>query len=186
MVRNGGRKGPWISELGSVRFESGRVALIPDPVFDPERQPYELIPVRWGERKYLLQESRIADFCNDVNSGREASMPSGARWIQCRQGGVSGKPQLPAPFQAYARDEPLEAKVLEKGSRLGASPLLVLDVGRAHGVYEKMEFLRLPSDGSLLVVEEVLETTCKASCPSGSWFAELPLGAKFSTRRQIP
>ena len=182
LMSHSGRRGPWVSDLGRASFEGGRVVLVPDPAFDSGRAGFDLIPVPWGERTYLLQADRVIDFCNRVNSGREASDPSRAEWIRCRAGGVASKPELPAEFRSLVLEAPIEGRVLEKLPRKGENyPAVVLDVGRIQGVFEGMKLLRAPYDGSLMLVESVQEATCVANCRGGAWFSELPLGATFST-----
>jgi hypothetical protein len=172
-----------IRACGRVRFVDELVTLEPEfSDSDNWHSVLTLIHVVWGDRHYLLYESRLASFCNRVNAGDEASRASEGLLTLSRDAKVYGRPKLPAPFERYLFDEPLIARVVSKhGERT-----VDLDIGRDRGAFEKMWLYRNPYDGKLAIVESVGEATCEASCAGGQYFADLPIGAQFTTRRTKP
>jgi hypothetical protein len=66
---------------GSIRCEGGRILLAPElpnthEAFEGIHE--ELIPVRWGERHYLIAAHQFDDFCQAASSGVEPrSHPQG-------------------------------------------------------------------------------------------------------------
>jgi hypothetical protein len=175
---------------GRVHARDGRLVL--DAEFSNSnlwRSSRELVPVSWGDRRYLLAEDELLEFCNRVNSGSELSNPSRGLMIRSRDAKAFGKPELPIEFQARIFDEPLVAKVVSKSeaeltNEQGLSKrLVVLDVGRTRGAFEKMRVYRSSPNEMFALVETVHETTCEASYAGDPSFADLPIGAEFSTRR---
>lgn len=101
--------------LGSAQWRDGRIELHDDYVAPawpllPQTLSSSLIPLRWGERRYLVGADQLARFARAVNfSGSEAyAAQNGAalrRGDETRP--VSGLPPLPAAAQAYLRSQPL-------------------------------------------------------------------------------
>lgn len=75
----------------------------------------EVVPVRWGERRYLIAGDRLVEFVNAINHGREPrSEPRGS--FPLRVGDetkpVSGLPNLSAQMQRLIRATPVEAAIV--------------------------------------------------------------------------
>jgi hypothetical protein len=77
--------------------------------------PLELIPVRWGERRYLVPANRVVELCNDYNWGC-----SRMRYFLPLLGGgsnsderdrVDGVPILPPPYARWVLSTPIRARV---------------------------------------------------------------------------
>jgi hypothetical protein len=141
--------GPFDQNFGDVAVADGRLHL--SFTFDNCREglrgfPAELIPVRWGERQYLLPADDLMRFCNAINSGAE---PRQATWGRCllRRGdealSVSGWPDLPAEGRDALLRQPVQATVVEvgpmtsrpsRGNFFFHDTPLRLDAGRAEGL----------------------------------------------------
>lgn len=112
----------------------------------------ELIPVAWGERRYLIPADEIAKFCNAINSGDEPRIEGHGNFLlraKDWQKKVEGKPDLPKDYRDWLLAKPLTAKVTaigEKSVREGVAKTMfrtskvTLDVGKAHGVFVGIEF----------------------------------------------
>ncbi len=54
---------------GTVETAGNRIRLITsDPDFN---EPNELVPVRWGQRRYLINAEMVAGFCDSIKQGWE-------------------------------------------------------------------------------------------------------------------
>ena len=58
-------QGPYVVEDGKIRLMGN-----PDNIF---ANKYSFVPVKWGARKYLIEDERISDFCESIvrTSGRQ-------------------------------------------------------------------------------------------------------------------
>jgi hypothetical protein len=68
------KDGTKISEenQGIYKVEDGFLILSPQkPISFPDVTPTMLIPVKWGERLYLVPDERILGFCMDIKQGKE-------------------------------------------------------------------------------------------------------------------
>jgi hypothetical protein len=113
-----------------------------------------LIPVRWGERDYLVEENRMPAFCRAVVKGREP-IAGGQGAFYLRQDdshkAVAGLPALPEPWKSALETRLLRATV----SRVYAHRFARLDIGSADGIaagsYFYHDIARPPSDRLFLV-----------------------------------
>ena len=74
-----------------------------------------LVPVRWGERHYLIPQARMIDFVNAIHFGREPrSGGHGSFPLMRGDEGleVEGLPDLPSPYREMIRSVAIEARVL--------------------------------------------------------------------------
>jgi hypothetical protein len=71
------------------------------------------VPVRWGERVYLVRPEKMAEFGNKVNSQFEPRREMWGRPL-LREGdekkSVSGQPEVPAEFKAFLLKKPVVAE----------------------------------------------------------------------------
>ena len=111
-----------------------------------------LRPIRWGERRYLIPDDQMIEFCNAVNSGVERDGASGRFLIRIRDGErvrpVVGNPELPEPYARLLLEDEIRGTVTEireTTTRSGRSGIkfintdVTLDIGTAQGVFEGME-----------------------------------------------
>ena len=110
----------------------------------------ELVPVSWGERRYLVAAARLGDFCNAVNGGSEPREGLHGMFL-LRRGDetkpVTGQPRTRDGVLDCVLVRPLEATITSVGRRQknardenAAAIPVVLDAGREQGVWEGMEF----------------------------------------------
>jgi hypothetical protein len=134
---------------GGVTLADGRVHL--SFTFENERKGFqgiapEFIPVSWGPRHYLIAADEVVDFCNSVNDGGEARKESHGSYFLRRgdeKKAVTGRPKLPAEYEAYLLEKPIRATITEVGGyttrpsvaswKFKDTPV-VLDAGSAKGL----------------------------------------------------
>ena len=143
-----------------------------DDDIEPLETEFSLVPIKWGERIYLIYESALKDFSNAVNLGVEprAEMRSehyfGAFFL--REGDeqkiVSGKPTLPAEWQPFLLSKPVNAKIVA-AEKQGEDTLGIIDRGRSDGLKAGMILLGKDEQPSLFssqgVVVSVEEKSAK-------------------------
>ncbi|REK11910.1 MAG: hypothetical protein DWQ37_12875 [Planctomycetota bacterium] len=106
---------------GDVTRDGDRVRLQFE--FENDQQGFsgispELLPIRWGDRHYLIPPGDVVAFCNAVNDGRE---PRDAGWggFLLRVGDeakpVKGFPRVPARYAAYLLAKPVRAEIVAIG-----------------------------------------------------------------------
>jgi hypothetical protein len=70
----------------------------------------DFIPVRWGERLYLIPEAQSRDFCNEVNQGSEPRKGAIGRFY-LRRGDwnkkVNSLPSVPIGWVPLLLEKPL-------------------------------------------------------------------------------
>jgi len=112
----------------------------------------EYVPIRWGERVYLIPPDRIIGFCDAANSGREPRNNMVPSLFFLRRGdekkAATGKPELPKEFMPYLRgEEPIIATVvsvrdIQEEEPVGSVPrskaTVVVDKGKVDGLLPGM------------------------------------------------
>ena len=143
------------------------------------------LPVRWGDRLYLIDPVGIVGFANAVNAGHEPRMKAqGVFYL--RNGDwnkpVTGGPKLPVAYREYLLAKPVETRVrrildeegnveLAAGARQGLLPGMKL---RAPGFDDE------DRDSCKLTVLKVGDDTVIAK---GNWVCrELRAGDRATTR----
>jgi hypothetical protein len=194
------RRGPG-TPCESVSLVSGTLRVVDDVlVVDADfvspnlsKEPLRYVPIRWGSRRYLVPETRMIDFCNDVNVGDE-DFSIGRGWFACRDSGAreaAGKPQLPAPYRNYILDQPLTAKatavnlVTAQGaaSSSRAAVKLVVDAGSNRGVFQGMLLSVVePKVIGTFRVTTVRETECDVEEVSHHDPSRFVVGIELCTR----
>src|SRR5215510_7218496 len=76
----------------------------------------EFIPIRWGERHYLIGTDELLDFANSINAGIETeSYLRGSYHFFLKLGdeekAVSGEPSLPKEYLRYLLPHPITARI---------------------------------------------------------------------------
>ena len=72
------------------------------------------LPVRWGERRYLVQAADVMGFVNEINLGSEPRKSAqGRHYIEGNDWSipVSSPPTLPESYAQYLLDEPIEGVI---------------------------------------------------------------------------
>ena len=147
--------GPSDLNSGSLEERRGRLMLKGrDPGQGAEPVSEVLIPVRWGQRSYLVGENQIRVFANAVNAGTE---PCGARCTMflVRESEfelpVEGLPALPKEYRKLLLGKPLLGEIVRvldvtsamadpHFNRKWRTTTVEINRGKLDGVWEGMEF----------------------------------------------
>lgn len=157
--------------------------------------PQRLLRVPWQGRKYLIDETEVASFANEVNS-RNTGTPH--RYLH-RLGDPHEPdpvlPILPAPFESYIRVAPLITKVV----RVTSSPRImkdasgkcwtadcVVDIGTKHDAFLGMTFYAMHRDtflgATLITLGETESIVRFTDCFGEHEKIDMPsVGWKFTT-----
>jgi hypothetical protein len=159
---------------GEAKVEAGHLILKPESPNVREGfrgTATDLIPVRWGERLYLVTEAERWEFCNQVNQGGEPrDGPHGRFYL--RQGDwakkVTGPPSVPKGWEPLLLKKPLHGRVIEvlHGDRAK------VDLGADSGVWKGME-LWADTEGFGLV--QVVEVGAESSIISTKYTDMTPI-----------
>ncbi|HEY0660871.1 MAG TPA: hypothetical protein VGD21_06105 [Lysobacter sp.] len=112
--------------------------------------PDEVVPVRWGERRYLIPSSQMLDFVNAVNQGFEPRAGAMGRFLLARgdeSKPVDGLPTLPDRLLPAIRNKALDVGVVKVEPRPGHRSQgycekryrVTVDHGAAHGLTPGIE-----------------------------------------------
>lgn len=193
-----GCTGVWGRNWGEVAERDGLLALTFQ--WPHERKvPYgfdaAFIPVKWGERRYLIVPSEMKRFCNAINKGEEPRATGNGYFLLRRDKGEqppTTRPELPREFASMVLDAPLHGKVVEV-KRSVVEPrngepcrvtIVALDIGSKNGAWEGMElFLGDSIYGNSMTVTKCDDTRCEAEHRTHDIDAPLPaVGVKLTTR----
>jgi Tol biopolymer transport system component len=139
-----------------------------DPsMLDPWEEPHRLVPVRWGQRLYLVRDRAMGGFCDLVIRGLEPR--SSARGPFLLRAGDEGKRAVGAPHvPAEYADRVIAASILGEVTSVRDDGKFMLNVGRVHGVRVGMEFSK-PWTLSHVVILSVSGKTCVAERADPNW-----------------
>jgi hypothetical protein len=112
--------------------------------------PDEVVPVRWGERRYLIPSSQMLDFVNAINRGFEPRAGAMGRFLLARgdeSKPVVGLPTLPDRLLPAIRSKALDVGVVKVEPRPVHRDVgycekryrVTLDHGAAHGLTPGVE-----------------------------------------------
>ena len=99
--------------VGTAFLSNNLVAFVAD---HPRYARDPVLPVKWGERQYLIRPDEIAEFCSAVNLGSEPRESSRGEFLlrdEDWKKPVKGRPELPAEFQKHLFTKPPAGKVTE-------------------------------------------------------------------------
>jgi hypothetical protein len=165
-----------------------------------------LVPVAWGERRYLVPTGEMIDLCNAVNQGTEPRDSKYGRFL-LRVGDekkkVRGLPEVPAEYKPYIVAKPITAKISSVGSIKTRTDSdlkefrrrevdVTIDAGRQSGVFVGMELsVTNPShvldDVTIAKVEETHSSGTIVQLFSKDDAEPLPeVGWQLSSRRFEP
>lgn len=134
----------------------------------PEGFADEVVPVRWGERTYLLPPQRMFEFVLAVNRGFEQlTMPGGGMFLNNKKA-IRGLPELPDPYRAALRQKAVNANVVRAtptGTRSLGEPMcqmrydVTIDQGASSGlsIGERLAVVQPENSFEELTVERVLD-----------------------------
>jgi hypothetical protein len=111
----------------------------------------DLIPIAWGNRRYLIGAGKTKDFCNTVNSGGEPRT-SGHGLYLLRRGdekqSPTGRPRGPEGVLPCLLETPIRTRIVALGPSTtkdddkyeSRTSRVTLGAGSAEGVWEGMSF----------------------------------------------
>jgi hypothetical protein len=106
----------------------------------------EFIPIKWGERTYLIPTNEVVDFCNSVNDGTEPRTRHYGEHLLRRgeeRRPAPGKPDVPLKFRPYLLERPISTKIKKVGesqaTRWGHETTVTLASGRNQGLLPGMK-----------------------------------------------
>lgn len=164
------------------------------------------LPVKWGERMYLIPADEVAEFCNAINYGDEPRRSARGSFL-LREGDhekkAEGTPALPEKYRPYLLIQPIESRIVKIGetslrpSRVDwnfKDTVVVLNAGKKHGVFKGMKFhVHRPEDKfESAIVVSVAEDSCEAvmtqigeedSLPKTGW--ELSTASKWKDYKEV-
>ncbi len=164
---------------GAVTSDGDRISL--DFTFENNREGFRglannFVPIRWGERRYLVPADDIIGFCNNVNSGTEPRNGVHGSYL-FRRGDektkVTGFPSVPEKYRPCLLTEPINAEIASVAKFTTRTSLadwkfkdtpVTLNVGSTAGVRVGMElYVTQPDDMVESVrITKVDEDRCEA------------------------
>jgi hypothetical protein len=122
---------------GAAQLELGFLDLKPEHSGGASSIPLFFLSVDWGERRYLIPEEEIVEFCNAINQGEEPrDGRHGSFYLRENDWNkpAPGAPELPEPWPGYVLSKPLVGRVLElTGENQG-----VINLGAKDGIHKDM------------------------------------------------
>lgn len=127
--------------FGAYSWNPGQYRVVDDVVILRSNDERRLLLVKWGERRYLIPEGEIVEFCNSVNQGFEPR--DDLRGFHFLRHGdeakpVSGFPKISEKWRAYLLEEPIRGNVVRV-----VDGTAVLDIGANDGLKVGMDLTAL-------------------------------------------
>lgn len=148
--------GTYDENQGAARLADGILILAPEKpnLRDGFRgTPTEFLPVRWGERRYLIPKEGILRFCNEINQGEEPrNQAHGYFYMRTDdwKKKAEGAPGLPQEWTRFLLKAPIRGELQE----LQAERRAMLNLGSRDGVFKGM--ILTGRDGSTFCQVEVV------------------------------
>ena len=140
------------------------------------------VPVRWGDRRYLVPQGRMVEFCSAINQGwgrRSATFP-GTHLLRSgdKKKPAQGLPVVPQKWRSYLLKEPVVGGVLEVTS----DGSFILDIGTYDGIKKGMQLIVHVNGWPKITVIEVQPSRSLAERNSGyNKGGSIERGASVST-----
>lgn len=174
------------ADVEARAFMRNRMLMLASGKSGSQGSETRFLPVRWGERLYLIEPERIVGFANAINAGYEPrTTAQGVFYLRSGDFNkpVAGLPKLPAAYREYLLARPVEARVVRL-SGPEEDPTFELDAGRGQGLRPGMRLISRDAgyddEFCKLTLVAVAEDTAKAT---GNWVcSDLPAGARATTR----
>lgn len=141
-------------DYGEASFKSGAITLsfaFPDHKWGLMAISDVLIPVSWGNRRYLVPRADMVGFCNEVNSHAEPRKSVYGNYL-LRRGDekkkAEGFPIVPSKYRPFLLKKPIEAAVTSVGDYKTRQSMcdwkfkdtpVTIDKGRKAGLLPGME-----------------------------------------------
>ena len=107
--------------FGSVTVSPTTVQMLPEYPPESGRKTAQVkmyVKVKWGERHYLIEENRLADFCDTISGTGiyEEGIIERGFWLKSSdlEKAASGRPVLPPEYKHLLK-KPIDAKVIAVG-----------------------------------------------------------------------
>jgi len=157
---------------------------------------FEMLPITWSDRIYLIDEKDLKDFVNAINLGVEPrAMLSGEPYygsFYLRRGDeqkkVTGNPSLPEKWLSLLLGKPVTATVIEiveskKQQFGGATTTAIIDKGSKDGLRVGTRLLSIGEEPSPYRGTEIISVTEKtATVRADRVGSELKIGDKLHNR----
>jgi hypothetical protein len=168
---------------GRARSVEGHLLLRTNLVYRwLDKAPTDLIPIRWGDRLYLVPKDAGERFCNHANLEGSSGHPLNTFYL--RDGDdkkpVDGLPCVPAEWKSMLLPKPVNGEIVEVIS----TSLARVNMGRESGLWKGMGLSRASEGYSWVTVVEVQATNCviESNAPP----TVFKLGDKVSSRAIMP
>ena len=156
-------------------------------LLDPNEKEYQLLPIKWSDRIYLVIDDELSEFANAINLGLEPrsqfiSDPYyGGFYLRTgdEKKKVSGNPTLPGKWISFLLSRPVTATVTNI-QREAKDMIGVINKGSKMGLKVGMRLLAKDEEPSLWVVTEIVsveERSAKVRLAS-----ELKIGDQLTTK----
>ena len=181
---------------GGLSYENGRLRFLPKAGHTPDglartttcpfsQGRFELLPIRWDERVYLVEPDRVLEFCNRVNLGDEPVRETYGHYFYIRRDdhkkAAKRAPVLPREWSRYILSKPVSCKVTRQREYK-----LTLDAGDQDGLQPGMLLVSncsselSPDATSYTEIVSVGQSESRAEVRHGCWPTP---GNAISTRK---
>jgi hypothetical protein len=167
-----------LADMGKVEVHGNRLRLvsISRPFANGKSNVLDLDIVKWGERVYLIEPTRIIDFCNLVNSGAGISPSAPRRFFPRKNADAiippGTLPDVPKEYRGYILQKPLVATLItvsRKKRRVvlpGINGTAVgyigeINIGTSQGLRVGMELFPLADVSSVITVYQTREESAR-------------------------
>jgi hypothetical protein len=129
---------------GRCSVVDGVLRLVPEGPFSSDLRELmrnDFVPVRWGDRRYLIPEKERLVFCSIVNQGDVPKyMRSGPFSLRDTNRGKppEGRPEVPREWASFLLPKPVTGTITE----LLENQVAIMDVGAKDGLKAGMVFVR--------------------------------------------
>lgn len=173
------------SYFGTASVKNGVLTLTPSKkqwkeTFKKQFGPYHV--VKWGERRYLIEDERLASFSQWVNLGFEPRQRRQGPFLLKASGwdlAVKGVPELPGEHGGRVLKEPIEGSVAE----IDESGRAKVNLGWSDGVYNGMQLVVIDASNRARVYEVL--SVGKSDCTLELDEKPCVVGSRVSSRMPI-
>lgn len=175
-------------EKGWVEEKDGYLVLHPR-FWERRKNLKKLLPVKWGERLYLVSEGRMIEFCSRINLRQEPrTTPYGPHYLRAMDVKTyedykktpAGRPALPKQWLEYLLDTPVKGKIVSIMDQNAA----VINSGYKAGLREGMHLYAEDHDtiiGQMVIIKNVFDNRSEIVC----MFSDRPLAVGQSVSTEL-
>lgn len=152
--RGGGFAYTFDTDVGNFERAEGKIEIVDERVWFAPNADAKLEPnsrlvgwwvlIRWGARRYLVEEREMMSFVNDVNQAIEPRKTILGSYLLKRDDWgrpATGLPEIPAEWRKYLLRQPIAATVTNVTDGTGE-----INVGRRNGLLPGLELLSYSRD----------------------------------------